>query len=67
MLDVVRAYRGALKEKDALETTLKALSIHQEDIGTEEEEKEEEDVVEKKGGDRGESEESYKDATAKVN
>lgn len=34
-VDVVRAYRGALKEKEALEQTLKALSVQQEEMGGE--------------------------------
>ena len=36
--DVVRAYRGVLKEKEALEKTLKALSVRQEEEVVEEEE-----------------------------
>ena len=35
--DVVRAYKGVLKEKEALETTLKALSVQQEEEGEGEE------------------------------
>lgn len=35
--DVVRAYKGALKEKEALESTLKALSVQQEDTAGDEE------------------------------
>ena len=54
-LDVVHAYKGVLKEKEALESTLKALSLQQENVAEEgcvtEEEgvTEEADVTEEEG------------------
>lgn len=55
LLDVVRAYRGALKEKEALESTLKALSVQQEEV----EEGEEEGIPNERGSDNQRKEEVF--------
>lgn len=63
-----------MKEKEALETTLKALSMQHKDVGSEEEEEaaesreEDDDAVERREGDRGGgSGERGNDATTEVN
>lgn len=58
LLDVVRAYRGALKEKEALESTLKALSVQQEEV-EEVEEGEEEGIPNERGSDNQRKEEVF--------